>query len=83
MSLSACCQWLLRLLCGGRCFVGNCLSQSLYGVSAVTWPGAVCVIWLFLTVVSLQYFIVAPFDEGFYIFAAAVADSNTGAPAER
>ena len=73
--LSACCQWLLHLLCRGRCFVGNCL--AFYGVSAVTWPGAVCVRWLFLTVVSLQYFIVVPFD-GIHIFAAATLEQCVG-----
>ena len=37
---------------------------------------AVCVRWVVLAVMSLQYFVV-PFDVGFHIFTAAVADSNS------
>ena len=47
--------------------------KALLGVSAVTWSAVVRVVWLFLAVVSLQYFDVVPFNEGFHIFAAAVA----------
>ena len=50
---------------------------ALHGVSAVTWVGAVCVRWVVLAVMSLQYFVVVPFDVGFHIFTAAVADSNS------
>ena len=39
--------------------------------------GAVCVRWVVLAVMSLQYFVVVPFDVGFHIFTAAVADSNS------
>ena len=37
--------------------------------------GAVCVRWDVLAVMSLQYFVVVPFDAGFHIFTAGVADS--------
>ena len=65
------------------CFVEDAALQAiafywaLHGVSAVTWVGAVCVRWVVLAVMSLQYFVVVPFDVGFHIFTAAVADSNS------